>query len=73
MQFGEVAPDLLKDYTVPHLFPDDYFDVLDTDQRPPLDGSLVGPRGLVHLGMLIQLLQVPGILFCVAVKGRCRN
>lgn len=44
MQFGEVAPDLLKDYTVPHIFPEDYFDVLETDQRPPYRWLIIGPE-----------------------------
>jgi len=35
-----------------------------------LDGLLLGQRGLVPLGILIQLLQVPGIPFCVVVKGK---
>lgn len=35
-----------------------------------LDGSLLGPRGLVPLGMLIQLWPVPGIHFYVVVKGK---
>ncbi|KAK9069527.1 hypothetical protein SSX86_011431 [Deinandra increscens subsp. villosa] len=43
-KFGEVAPDLLKDYSVPHLFPDDYFDVLDSDQRPPFRWLIIGPE-----------------------------
>lgn len=43
-KFGEVAPDLLKDYSVPHLFPDDYFDVLDSDQRPPFRWLIMGPE-----------------------------
>ncbi|KAJ0752762.1 putative transcription factor & chromatin remodeling &Metalloenzymes JmjC family [Helianthus annuus] len=43
-KFGEVAPDLLKDYSVPHLFPDDYFDVLDNDQRPPFRWLIIGPE-----------------------------
>ncbi|KAI3751617.1 hypothetical protein L2E82_22708 [Cichorium intybus] len=43
-KFGEVAPDLLKDYSVPHLFPDDYFDVLNDDQRPPFRWLIIGPE-----------------------------
>lgn len=43
-KFGEVAPDLLEDYSVPHLFPDDYFDVLDSDQRPPYRWLIIGPE-----------------------------
>ena len=44
MQFGEDALNLLKDYSVPHLFPDDYFDVLDSDQRPPFRWLIIGPE-----------------------------
>ncbi|KAI7753357.1 hypothetical protein M8C21_011119 [Ambrosia artemisiifolia] len=43
-KFGEVSPDLLKDYSVPHLFPDDYFNVLDSDQRPPFRWLIIGPE-----------------------------
>ncbi|XP_057786261.1 lysine-specific demethylase JMJ21 [Salvia miltiorrhiza] len=43
-KFGEVAPDLLKDYSVPHIFQEDYFDVLDTDQRPPYRWLIIGPE-----------------------------
>ncbi|KAK4434216.1 F-box protein [Sesamum alatum] len=43
-KFGEAAPDLLKDYSVPHLFQEDYFDVLDPDQRPPFRWLIVGPE-----------------------------
>ncbi|KAL0322891.1 UNVERIFIED_CONTAM: F-box protein [Sesamum angustifolium] len=42
--FGEAAPDLLKDYSVPHLFQEDYFDVLDADQRPPFRWLIIGPE-----------------------------
>lgn len=44
MQFGEVEPDLLKDYSVPHLFQDDYFNVLDRDQRPAFRWLIIGPE-----------------------------
>lgn len=44
MQFGEAAPDLLKDYNVPHLFQEDYFDVLNIDQRPPFRWLIIGPE-----------------------------
>lgn len=44
LQFGEVAPGLLKDYSVPHLFQEDFFDVLDRDQRPPFRWLIVGPE-----------------------------
>ncbi|XP_077249906.1 transferases, transferring glycosyl groups isoform X2 [Tasmannia lanceolata] len=43
-QFGEAAPDLLKDYNVPHLFEEDLFDVLDRDQRPPFRWLIIGPE-----------------------------
>lgn len=43
-KFGEVAPTLLKDYTVPHLFQEDFFDVLNADQRPPFRWLIIGPE-----------------------------
>ncbi|KAL6578361.1 hypothetical protein OROMI_010689 [Orobanche minor] len=43
-KFGEAAPDLLKDYSVPNLFQEDYFDVLDIDQRPPFRWLIIGPE-----------------------------
>lgn len=43
-KFGEVAPTLLNDYNVPHLFQEDLFDVLDTDQRPSYRWLIVGPE-----------------------------
>ncbi|EXB75365.1 F-box protein [Morus notabilis] len=43
-KFGEVAPGLLKDYNVPYLFREDYFDVLDKDQRPPFRWLIIGPE-----------------------------
>lgn len=43
-KFGEVAPGLLKDYTVPHLFQEDFFDVLNADQRPPYRWLIIGPE-----------------------------
>lgn len=43
-KFGEVAPGLLKDYSVPHLFQEDFFDVLDRDQRPPFRWLIIGPE-----------------------------
>ncbi|XP_038717903.1 F-box protein At1g78280 isoform X2 [Tripterygium wilfordii] len=43
-KFGEAAPDLLKDYSVPHLFQEDLFDVLDKDQRPPFRWLIIGPE-----------------------------
>ncbi|KAL0368842.1 UNVERIFIED_CONTAM: F-box protein [Sesamum calycinum] len=43
-KFGEAAPDLLKDYSVPHLFQEDYFAVLDADQRPPFRWLIIGPE-----------------------------
>jgi hypothetical protein len=44
LQFGEVAPGLLKDYNVPHLFQEDFFDVLERDQRPPFRWLIIGPE-----------------------------
>lgn len=44
MQFGEVAPDLLKDYSVPYLFQEDFFDILDRDQRPAFRWFISGPE-----------------------------
>ncbi|PKA49531.1 F-box protein [Apostasia shenzhenica] len=43
-KFGEVAPALLQDYSVPHLFQEDFFDVLDYDQRPPFKWLIIGPE-----------------------------
>ncbi|VFQ79001.1 unnamed protein product [Cuscuta campestris] len=43
-KFGEVAPGLLKDYSVPYLFQEDFFDVLDRDQRPPFRWMIIGPE-----------------------------
>ncbi|OWM79976.1 hypothetical protein CDL15_Pgr006280 [Punica granatum] len=43
-KFGEIAPGLLKDYHVPHLFQEDFFDVLDGDQRPPFRWLIIGPQ-----------------------------
>ncbi|XP_073140432.1 lysine-specific demethylase JMJ21 isoform X2 [Henckelia pumila] len=43
-KFGETAPDLLKDYSVPQLFQEDYFDVLDGEQRPPYRWFIIGPE-----------------------------
>ncbi|XP_048130053.1 F-box protein At1g78280 isoform X2 [Rhodamnia argentea] len=43
-KFGEVAPGLLKDYCVPHLFQEDFFDVLDYEQRPPFRWLIIGPE-----------------------------
>ncbi|KAH9328894.1 hypothetical protein KI387_001002, partial [Taxus chinensis] len=42
-KFGEGAPDLLKDYNVPHLFQEDLFDILDKHQRPPFRWLVLGP------------------------------
>ncbi|XP_056173234.1 lysine-specific demethylase JMJ21 isoform X2 [Syzygium oleosum] len=42
--FGEAAPGLLKDYRVPHLFQEDFFDVLDFEQRPPYRWLIIGPE-----------------------------
>ncbi|KAJ1386189.1 JmjC domain [Sesbania bispinosa] len=43
-KFGEVAPSLLKDYCVPHLFQEDFFDILDTDKRPSYRWLIIGPQ-----------------------------
>lgn len=43
-QFGEAAPGLLKDYRAPHLFQEDFFDVLGKDQRPPFRWLIIGPE-----------------------------
>nr|XP_027092184.1 F-box protein At1g78280-like [Coffea arabica] len=43
-KFGEVAPKLLKDYSVPHLFQEDFFDVLGRDERPPFRWLIIGPE-----------------------------
>ncbi|ESW08264.1 hypothetical protein PHAVU_009G032400 [Phaseolus vulgaris] len=43
-KFGETAPSLLKDYCVPHLFEEDFFDILDTDKRPSYRWFIIGPE-----------------------------
>ncbi|OMP01257.1 hypothetical protein COLO4_12026 [Corchorus olitorius] len=43
-KFGEKAPGLLKDYNVPQLFQEDFFDVLDKDSRPPFRWLIIGPE-----------------------------
>lgn len=43
-KFGEVAPALLKDYSVPPLFQEDWFDVLERDKRPPFRWLIIGPE-----------------------------
>lgn len=43
-KFGEAAPALLEDYNVPHLFQEDFFDVLDPDQRPSFRWLIIGPE-----------------------------
>ncbi|KAG4977191.1 hypothetical protein JHK86_036665 [Glycine max] len=43
-KFGETAPSLLKDYCVPHLFQEDFFDILDTDKRPSYRWLIIGPE-----------------------------
>uniref|UniRef100_A0A803MEA6 F-box protein n=1 Tax=Chenopodium quinoa TaxID=63459 RepID=A0A803MEA6_CHEQI len=43
-KFGEVAPGLLKEYAVPHLFQEDLFNVLNPDQRPPYRWFIIGPE-----------------------------
>ncbi|XP_059638208.1 lysine-specific demethylase JMJ21 isoform X2 [Cornus florida] len=41
-KFGEVTPGLLEEYSVPHLFQEDLFDVL--DHRPPFRWLIIGPE-----------------------------
>ncbi|CAA6664381.1 unnamed protein product [Spirodela intermedia] len=43
-KFGESAPSLLEDYSVPTLFKEDFFDVLDEEQRPPFRWLIIGPE-----------------------------
>ncbi|CAL9064525.1 unnamed protein product [Musa banksii] len=43
-KFGEVAPSLLDDYSVPYLFQEDFFDVLDPDKRPAFRWLIIGPE-----------------------------
>ncbi|OQU92485.1 hypothetical protein SORBI_3001G350900 [Sorghum bicolor] len=43
-KFGESAPTLLEDYSVPHLFQEDFFDILDYDQRPAFRWLIIGPE-----------------------------
>lgn len=43
-KFGEAAPALLQDYCMPSLFQEDFFDVLDYDQRPPFRWLIIGPE-----------------------------
>ncbi|KAK4274126.1 hypothetical protein QN277_017404 [Acacia crassicarpa] len=43
-KFGDIAPSLLKDYCVPHLFQEDYFDILNEDKRPPYRWLIIGPE-----------------------------
>ncbi|CAI8599082.1 unnamed protein product [Vicia faba] len=43
-KFGEHAPSLLKDYCVPHLFQEDFFDILDIEKRPSYRWLIIGPQ-----------------------------
>ncbi|TVU46770.1 hypothetical protein EJB05_06329 [Eragrostis curvula] len=43
-KFGESVPALLEDYSVPYLFQEDFFDVLDYDQRPAFRWLIIGPE-----------------------------
>ncbi|XP_058786350.1 lysine-specific demethylase JMJ21-like isoform X2 [Vicia villosa] len=43
-KFGEHAPSLLKDYSVPHLFQEDFFDILDIEKRPSYRWLIIGPQ-----------------------------
>uniref|UniRef100_A0A1D1Z0D8 F-box protein At1g78280 n=1 Tax=Anthurium amnicola TaxID=1678845 RepID=A0A1D1Z0D8_9ARAE len=43
-KFAEAAPSLLNDYSVPFLFREDFFDVLDEEQRPSFRWLIIGPE-----------------------------
>ncbi|KAL5844348.1 hypothetical protein ACOSQ4_010306 [Xanthoceras sorbifolium] len=43
-KFGEAAPVLLKDYSVPQLFQEDWFEFLDGNHRPPYRWLIIGPE-----------------------------
>ncbi|XP_037496142.1 F-box protein At1g78280 isoform X2 [Jatropha curcas] len=43
-KFGETAPSLLKDYSVPYLFQEDFFEILDKEKRPPFRWLIIGPE-----------------------------
>ncbi|CAM8946221.1 unnamed protein product [Rhodiola kirilowii] len=43
-KFGEVAPDLLNDYSVPRLFKEDFFEVLNKEDRPAFRWLIIGPE-----------------------------
>ncbi|WCJ43496.1 Bifunctional arginine demethylase and lysyl-hydroxylase JMJD6 [Euphorbia peplus] len=43
-KFGETAPSLLDDYSVPHLFQEDFFEVLDREERPDFRWLIIGPE-----------------------------
>ncbi|GFY85856.1 transferases, transferring glycosyl groups [Actinidia rufa] len=43
-KFGEVAPALLNDYRVPHLFHEDHFDILDRGKWPAFRWLIIGPE-----------------------------
>ncbi|GJN41043.1 hypothetical protein PR202_gn00367 [Eleusine coracana subsp. coracana] len=43
-KFGESAPPLLEDYSVPYLFQEDFFGILDYDQRPAFRWLIIGPE-----------------------------
>lgn len=43
-QFGESAPPLLDDYSVPCLFREDFFEVLDLEKRPSFRWLIIGPQ-----------------------------
>ncbi|GJN40729.1 hypothetical protein PR202_gn00022 [Eleusine coracana subsp. coracana] len=44
LQFGESAPPLLEDYSVPYLFQEDFFGILEYDQRPAFRWLIIGPE-----------------------------
>uniref|UniRef100_A0A2P2JLR5 F-box protein At1g78280 n=1 Tax=Rhizophora mucronata TaxID=61149 RepID=A0A2P2JLR5_RHIMU len=43
-KFGETAPSLLNDYSVPQLFQEDFFEVLNREERPPFRWIIIGPE-----------------------------
>ncbi|KAG6510861.1 F-box protein At1g78280-like [Zingiber officinale] len=43
-KFGESASPLLDDYSVPYLFREDFFEVLDLEKRPPFRWLIIGPQ-----------------------------
>ncbi|MCD7471314.1 hypothetical protein HAX54_011650 [Datura stramonium] len=73
-KFGEAAPELLKDYIVPDMFKEDFFDVLDKDQRPPFRWLIMGPeRSGASWHVDPGLTSAWNTLLYVAVKGILRE